>query len=83
MAGFTEMMIAQELDIAHVHGADPVVGWLVCVTGPNTGRDYRLFARINTIGRAEKNDVCLKGDNTISIKNPRGWCPDIDGMTIN
>ena len=52
-----------------VHGADPVVGWLVCVTGPNTGRDYRLFARINTIGRAEKNDVCLKGDNTISSQN--------------
>jgi hypothetical protein len=23
-----------------------------------------------------------KGDNTISIKNPRGWCPDIDGMTL-
>ena len=23
-----------------------------------------------------------KGDNTIRINNPRGWCPDIDGMTL-
>ncbi len=23
-----------------------------------------------------------KGDNTIRITNPRGWCPDIDGMTL-
>ena len=28
-------------------------------------------------------DVPLKkGYNTIRIANPRGWCPDIDGMTI-
>ena len=24
-----------------------------------------------------------KGDNTIRINNPRGWCPDIDGMTVD
>ena len=23
-----------------------------------------------------------KGDNTIRLANPRGWCPDIDGMTL-
>ena len=28
-------------------------------------------------------DVPLKkGDNVIRINNPRGWCPDIDGMTL-
>ncbi len=28
-------------------------------------------------------DITLKkGDNTIRITNPRGWCPDIDGMTL-
>ena len=24
-----------------------------------------------------------KGDNTIRLANPRGWCPDIDGMTLS
>ena len=23
-----------------------------------------------------------KGDNNIRIANPRGWCPEIDGMTL-
>jgi hypothetical protein len=28
-------------------------------------------------------DVALKkGNNTIRLTNPRGWCPDIDGMTL-
>lgn len=41
---------------------EPVVGWLVCIEGVNKGRDYHLFGRINTIGRSEKMDVCIKGD---------------------
>ena len=48
------------------YGLDPVVGWLVCIEGPDKGTDFRLFARINSIGRGEGNDVCVKGDRTIS-----------------
>ena len=48
------------------YGLDPVVGWLVCIESPDKGADYRLLARINTIGRSESNDVCIKGDQTIS-----------------
>lgn len=48
------------------YGIDPVVGWIVCIKGKNVGKDYRLLARINTIGRGEENDVCIKGDKTIS-----------------
>ena len=48
---------------------EPVVGWLVCFEGTEKGKDYRLWARINTIGRSEKMDVCIKGDNTISKEN--------------
>ena len=48
------------------YGLDPVVGWLVCIEGPDKGADYRLLARINTIGRSESNNVCIKGDQTIS-----------------
>lgn len=51
------------------HEYDPVVGWLVCIDGPEKGKDYHLWARINTIGRSESMDVCIKKDNTISKEN--------------
>ena len=47
-------------------GADPVVGWLVCVSGHDAGRDYRLGARTNTIGRGAGMDVQIKGDDAIT-----------------
>ncbi len=48
---------------------EPVVGWLVCVEGPEKGKDYRIYGRNNTIGRGENSDICLKGDSTISREN--------------
>lgn len=50
-------------------GYEPVVGWLVCVEGPDQGKDFRLYGRINTIGRAEGNDVVLAQEPTVSQKN--------------
>lgn len=50
-------------------GFDPVVGWLVCLEGKNPGADYKLYSKINTIGRSERMDVNIKGDNTISKEN--------------
>ena len=50
-------------------GYEPVVGWLVCVESPEVGKDYRLFGRINSIGRAEGNDVVLAQEHTVSQKN--------------
>lgn len=47
-------------------GIDPVVGWLVCIEGPDKGRDYRLRAGRNYIGRSESMDVCITGDKGIS-----------------
>lgn len=47
-------------------GADPVVGWLVCVKGPDMGKDYRLHSGTNFIGRSERMDVCIKNDTAIS-----------------
>ena len=44
---------------------DPVVGWLVCLAGPDRGRDFRLHAEKNFIGRAPSMDVCV-GDETVS-----------------
>lgn len=48
---------------------EPVVGWLVCIDGPDKGKDFRIWAKNNTIGRSEKMDICIKGDTTISREN--------------
>ena len=49
------------------HGKnDPVVGWLVCLEGPDRGRDYRLHSEKNFIGRSPLMDVCVSGDDTVS-----------------
>lgn len=47
-------------------GIDPVVGWLVCVKGPEKGRDYRIRAEKNAVGRSESMDLCIRDDETIS-----------------
>lgn len=47
-------------------GTEPVVGWLVSVTGDNKGTDFRLKAGRNFIGRSSKMDVNLSGDRTVS-----------------
>ena len=51
------------------YNLEPVVGWLVCIEGPGKGKDYHLWARINSIGRSEDMDVCLSEDMTISKRN--------------
>ena len=48
---------------------DPVVGWLVCIEGPQLGRDYRIMAEKNFIGRAEDMHIQILGDNKISRRN--------------
>ena len=45
---------------------EPVVGWLVCIEGPEKGKDFRILGRTNLVGRSEKMDICLKNDATIS-----------------
>ncbi len=47
-------------------GMDPVVGWLVCTKGPERGRDWRLHAGRNFVGRAMQSDVVLADDAHIS-----------------
>ncbi len=61
--GHTVAIIAQKL------GVDPVVGWLVCVEGKDKGRDFRIHADNNFIGRDEQMDIALTSDETISRRN--------------
>jgi hypothetical protein len=46
--------------------ADPVVGWLVCLDGPDRGRDFRLHSEKNFIGRSPSMDVIVPSDDTVS-----------------
>lgn len=48
---------------------EPVVGWFVCIEGPDKGKDFRILAKNNTIGRADNMDICIKGDTSISREN--------------
>jgi hypothetical protein len=52
-----------------VIGIDPPVGWLVCIDGPDRGRDYRIHAANNSIGRSETMAICITGDDNISREN--------------
>ena len=45
---------------------EPVVGWLVSVTGSNYGQDFRLKTGKNFIGRSTQMDVSLTEDSSIS-----------------
>lgn len=46
--------------------ADPVVGWLICIAGPNIGRDYRICVGANSVGRGRDNRIVISGDSGIS-----------------
>ncbi|HKV53287.1 MAG TPA: FHA domain-containing protein [Candidatus Binataceae bacterium] len=47
-------------------GVDPVVGWLVCVVGPDKGRDFRIHGQRNFIGRAPSMDIVVEHDDSVS-----------------
>lgn len=48
------------------NGADYIAGWLVCIKGPEKGRDYRLYHGFNRIGRDYGLDVAIMEDTAIS-----------------
>ena len=50
-------------------GIDPVVGWLVVIEGPVKGKDYRIRAERNFIGRDASMDIAITGDASISRNN--------------
>jgi hypothetical protein len=50
-------------------GIDPAVGFLVCVEGPQKGKDFRLTSGRNFIGRSNDMDVAISEDDTVSREN--------------
>lgn len=58
---------------------EPVTGWLVCMSGDEKGKDFRLHSGKNFIGRSASMDVMLIDDKTIArekhcsvIYDPKG-----------
>jgi hypothetical protein len=49
-------------------GIDPTVGWLVCIEGPERGKDYRIRSERNFIGRSPTMDISVN-DESISREN--------------
>ena len=47
-------------------GVDYIVGWLVCIRGPEKGRDYKLYHGFNRIGRDYTMAVAVMDDLSIS-----------------
>jgi len=50
-------------------GVDPVSGWLIAITGPEKGRDFRITSERNFIGRGESMDIQIAGDEAVSRDN--------------
>ena len=66
-----ELPEAPVLPSSHVPAGvtEPVVGWLVCMSGAERGRDYRLCEGRNLLGSAESMDIRIAGDDGVSREN--------------
>ena len=64
--GQTEIMVEESLFLNEEH---PVCGWIVCIAGPRRGKDYKIMAGKNFVGRADDMDIQILGDNKISRRN--------------
>ncbi|MCD7764008.1 MAG: FHA domain-containing protein [Lachnospiraceae bacterium] len=64
------------------NGVNPVVGWLVSLTGSRKGQDYRIHADNNYIGRSEQMDICIRGDDSISRVNHAVLAYDARGKSF-
>ena len=64
--GQTETEVEESLFLKE---ENPVCGWIVCVAGARKGKDYRIMAGKNFVGRADDMDIQILGDNKISRRN--------------
>lgn len=54
----------------HLHSkVEPVVGWLASIAGPQIGKDWRLIAGKNSIGRSEQMSVSIDDDSVSREKH--------------
>ncbi len=46
--------------------SEPVVGWLVCISGNHFGESFSIFTGQNSVGRSEENRIVVANDKKIS-----------------
>ncbi len=51
---------------------EPVVGWLVCIEGPNIGQCFNIYAGKNSLGRSNNNRIVINKDRSIS-REKHSW----------
>ena len=51
---------------------EPVVGWLVCIEGPNIGQCFNIYAGKNSLGRSSNNRIVINKDRSIS-REKHSW----------
>jgi hypothetical protein len=48
---------------------EPVSGWLIAISGPARGRDFRITSERNFIGRSEEMEIRITKDEYVSREN--------------
>lgn len=51
---------------------EPVVGWMVCIKGKNIGKDFKIIAGKNSIGRNGSNVISLENEESVS-REKHAW----------
>lgn len=65
-----EKEIINEKTILYVEEKErELVGWLVCIYGPEKGKDYKIYSEKNFIGRAQDMEISIKLDKNIEDRN--------------
>lgn len=57
---------------ANIPSDEPVVGWLVCIGGPNLGQSFNIYAGRNSLGRSSNNKIVVNKDRSIS-REKHAW----------
>ena len=57
---------------ANVPSEEPVVGWLICIEGPNIGQCFNIYAGKNSLGRSNTNKIIVNKDRSIS-RDKHSW----------
>ena len=65
-----------------LRGTDPVTGWIVCVEGPERGRDHRLYHGFNRIGRGAGMQISIEADPSVARSNQCAVVYDSRGNTF-
>jgi len=64
-----DMTEEERKELTHVEEKEWFRGSLVCIWGPNKGREYRIHEGKNYIGRASSMDIRIDGDRKIEKHN--------------